>query len=232
MPAPTAVLLDALGTLVQLELPWPLLIETLRGRHGIEVGWEDAKRAVIAEMTYYKQHHDEGRDDESLAELRSRCAGVLRDNLPQVKELPEQALVDALIECLRFAAYPDVPGALAELRQMGLRLAVVSNWDCSLPDTLAQLGLAGLVDAIVVSAEVGARKPEPLIFRAALERVGAQPASALMVGDSPETDVEGARAAGIRPLLLDRGGIAADNGRMDRIFTLTDLPPLIDRALP
>lgn len=230
-PAPTAVLFDALGTLVELEPPWPRLIDSLRAHHGLDVSWEAAKQAMLAEMTYYKQHHDEGRDAASLLDLRGRCAQVVRESLPQTADLSDEQLIDALLESLRFAPYPEVAGVLAELRSMGLKLAVVSNWDCTLRDTLGELGISGLIDAIVVSAEVGARKPAAAIFEAALEALHASPDRALCVGDSPETDIAGAQAAGIQPLLLDRRGVDADRAQMDRIFSLADLPGLIaDRA--
>ena len=89
------------------------------------------------------------------------------------------------------------PGALEtvrRLRALGLALCVVSNWDCGLPEHLERLGIDL---AVVTSAEAGAEKPDPRIFRLALERLGVEPGRALHVGDSPE-DEEGARAAGMR----------------------------------
>ena len=77
-----AVLFDALGTLVELEPPWPLLRAALRRAHGIEIDEEQARQAMLAEMAYYRAHHMEGRDDASLADLRARCAAVLREQLP------------------------------------------------------------------------------------------------------------------------------------------------------
>jgi putative hydrolase of the HAD superfamily len=192
----------------------------------VESSWDDAKQAMLAEMTYYKQHHDEGRDAASLAELRRRCANVLRAKLPEVAKLSDADLTEALLASLRFAPYPDVPDALARLRALGARLAVVSNWDCSLGATLAELGIGGLVDEVVVSAEVGSRKPAARIFEEALDRVSATPQSAWLVGDSPETDIAGAIAVGIRPLLLDRMGRAPDSPGVTRVFTLADVPEL------
>lgn len=221
------MLFDALGTLVELQPPWPRLIDLLRMRHGLEVSWDAAKQAMLAEMSYYKQHHDEGHDEPSLADLRARCAGVIRDQLPQTIGLSDEQLVDTLLESLRFAPYPEVAGVLAELRSMGLKLAVVSNWDCTLRSTLGELGLAGLVDAVITSAEAGARKPAAAIFRAALDRLETSPDLALYVGDSPETDIAGAKGAGIRSILLDRRGVDADRAQMDRIFSLADLPGLL-----
>jgi putative hydrolase of the HAD superfamily len=221
-----AVLFDALGTLVQLEPPWPLLQEALLRRH-VEVSEQDAKRAMLSEMTYYKAHHHEGTDPDSLAELRRRCAAVLSEHLPQVAELPEADLVEALLASLRFIPYPDAAPALGRVRQLGVRAAVVSNWDVSLRAVLAEVGLGGLVDEIVVSAEVGAKKPDPLIVEAALRRLRCPAPQALMVGDSPETDVAAAQAAGVRPVLLDRTGTAADDSGVERIFTLEGLDELL-----
>jgi putative hydrolase of the HAD superfamily len=82
----------------------------------------------------------------------------------------------------------------------------VSNWDCSLSDVLARTGLGELLDGVVTSAEAGARKPDPGIFTVALGLAGCEAAQALHVGDTPDEDVAGARAAGVPVLFLDRGG--------------------------
>ncbi len=84
---------------------------------------------------------------------------------------------------------------------------IVSNWDVSLHAVLRDTGIAELVDAVLTSAQEGVAKPDPAIFARALERVGvSDPRSAVHVGDSVEFDVQGARAAGITPVLLDRAG--------------------------
>ncbi|KKK46782.1 hypothetical protein LCGC14_3161800, partial [marine sediment metagenome] len=206
-----AVLLDALGTLIELVRPWPLLRRTLHARHGIEIAEEQARDALRAEMAYYREHHLEGHDTRSLADLRRRSALVLRENLPEAGDLNVEEVTEVLLDSLRFTPFPDAAPALAELRALGMRLAVVSNWDCSLRGILAELGLAGAVDAIVVSAELGSCKPETHIFEAALEQVGCGAGETLFVGDQPETDIAGARAAGLRPVLVNRGALAADD---------------------
>ena len=97
-------------------------------------------------------------------------------------------------------AFEPIPGALemvAELRSRGLELAVVSNWDVGLAEHLERIGAASLFSAIVTSADAGAAKPDPAVFRLALERLAVEPDRALHVGDEPE-DEEGARAAGMR----------------------------------
>ena len=89
---------------------------------------------------------------------------------------------------------------------------VVSNWDASLPEVLERVGLGPCVDAVVSSAEVGAAKPAPAVFEAALERAAVGAAEALHVGDSLAEDVAGARAAGVAAVLLDREGTRGFDG--------------------
>jgi putative hydrolase of the HAD superfamily len=208
-----AVLLDALGTLLELEDPGPPLAAELE-RRGAPVTVSEARAAVLGEMTYYKAHHDEASDTARLTDLRRRCAEVLRDGLPPAAAaLGIDALTDALLGALRFRPYPEVPGTLAALRERGLKLVVVSNWDISLHEQLRATGLADLVDGAVSSAEVGAGKPHPGIYTRALELAGAAPGEALMVGDSPDTDVAGALALGMTAVLVDRwGGGTAPKG--------------------
>jgi putative hydrolase of the HAD superfamily len=125
-----------------------------------------------------------------------------------------------MMAAIRFRAYPDAAPALEALRARGLRLACVSNWDYALPEVLARCGLDGAFDAVVTSAGVGARKPDPRIFAAALAAVDCAPANALHVGDTPGEDIEGARAAGIPALLLDRdgGGDIASLAELERFL--------------
>jgi putative hydrolase of the HAD superfamily len=204
-----AVLLDALGTLVELERPWPHLVDELAAR-GVVVGEDRARAAMLAEMAYYRAHHDEAVDWEALKDLRRRCAAVVQEQLGTPLALDD--VLDALLGAIRFRPYPEVPDVLARLRRDGARLAVVSNWDVSLHDVLERTALRPLVDAVAISAELGVAKPDPAIFRAALERLGASAEVALHVGDSLEHDVAGARAAGIDAVLVTRNGAQAPEG--------------------
>jgi putative hydrolase of the HAD superfamily len=202
-----AVFLDALGTLVELQPPWV----SLRDRVPAEVSDERLVAALRAEMAYYREHAHEGRDEDSLADLRERCATLVS------RELGIPITADELVSAIRFSAYPDVVPALDALRGRGLRLIAVSNWDFSLARVLARCGLKGMLDGTVTSAEAGARKPDPAIFAVALELARCRPDEALHVGDTPEEDVAGARAAGIRPLLIDRDGGTGDVSSLTEI---------------
>jgi putative hydrolase of the HAD superfamily len=224
-----AVLFDALGTLVRLEPPWPLVAGVLGSRYGIEISEEEAREAMRTEMGYYLEHHTDGRDPESLAELRGRCASILGGALPQLAgRLNQEELTDVLLESLRFVPFPDAATALGSLRALDVRTAVVSNWDCSLGGLLGGLGLGGLLTRVVTSAEAGFRKPDPRIFDAALEALGCGPERVIFVGDSFDIDIAGGRAAGIRSVLIDRTSSSPQApGDVERIFTLDNLPALM-----
>ena len=214
-----AVLLDALGTLLRLQPPAPLLVAEL-ARRGVAVSEEEAGAGMRAEMTYYRANHDVARDRASLGALRRRCAAVLADALPSRARVED--IEDALMASLRFEPFDEVPAALTALRARGARLIVVSNWDVSLHDVLERTGLARLVDGALTSAEHGARKPDRSIFAAALALAGAAPAEALHAGDDLEADVAGARGAGIEPVYVARDGSQAPSG-VRTISTLAEL---------
>lgn len=220
-----AVLLDALGTLVALEPPAPLLRAAL-GRRSVEVGLQDAARAMQAEIALYRAEHHRAVDAPGLAAVRRACAAevqrVLRTRLDQDEAL---AVLD---EAIRFTAYPEVPTVLADLREAGCALVVCSNWDVSLHEVLDALGLRAMLDGVVTSAEVGSAKPAPAIFAAALALAGARSDEALHVGDDEATDVAGARAAGLAAVLVDRSAARA-GPRADGTVVVGDLSGL--RAL-
>jgi len=202
-----AVLLDALGTLVRLEPPAPRLRQALGCHAGIDVGEAAAARGFEAEIAFYMANHMRGGDVEGLERLRDDCAEVLHEALGIVG-LGRPAVRAAMLESLSFTAFADVVPALADLRGRGLRIVVVSNWDRSLPDALASAGIAELVDATVSSAEVGSAKPDPAPVFAGLELAGVGPDAALFAGDSPDSDLPAARAAGVRGVLVTRGAPA------------------------
>ena len=104
----------------------------------------------------------------------------------------------------RWRAYEDVVPALMRLKERGHCLGIISNWDQRLTGVLTGLGIAGLLDTIVSSAEVGLHKPDPRIFELACRRVGVEPREAVHVGDHHYADVLGASSVGMTPVLIDR----------------------------
>jgi len=108
------------------------------------------------------------------------------------------------------ALEPEADAGLRLARERGLRTAVISNSNGTVADILAHLGLAQHLDFIIDSSKVGVEKPDPRIFRLALERTGLAPEEAVYVGDLYSIDVVGARAAGLRAILMDPGACWGD----------------------
>ena len=216
MPPPyRACLIDALGTMVRLSPPWKRIDP--KAVEGIEP--DLVRRAFEAEMRHYAANADRGRDPESLAALRADCAALLSSRLGRPID------VATMMGAIHFDAYPDAAPALRAWRERGLRIVCVSNWDYELGDVLERIGLAELLDGVVTSAAAGARKPDPAIFEVGLRIAGCTAAQAIHIGDSDE-DVEGARAAGIEVIRIDRDGAA---GAAPDVSSLAEI---VDRGEP
>jgi putative hydrolase of the HAD superfamily len=133
------------------------------------------------------------------------------------------AVYDAFGEAARWRAYDDVAPAFRRLRDRGVKIGIISNWDTRLEGLLDGLGLGVLVDTVVSSAVVGLHKPDPRIFELACERLGVDPGRCAHVGDHYYSDVVGARAAGMRAVLIDRHGAGAAVEGVPLLSTLDDL---------
>jgi putative hydrolase of the HAD superfamily len=188
-----AITIDAFRTLVELADPVPALGHAL-ARRGHDRDPETTRRAFETEAAYYVQRAHEGSDPDSLLALRTDCARVFLEAADA--PLAAAQFVEDFIAALTFRAVPGAEPALQKLRAAGLALACVANWDVSLGDYLDRAGLARYFDAVVSAAEAGAQKPDPHIFRLALERLGVDPRRALHIGDDG-ADRDGARAAGL-----------------------------------
>lgn len=145
--------------------------------------------------------HPKGAQGWWLDFLRRLCQ---RLDLAEPSRFAAAELYERFARADAWQLYPDVLDTLETLRQRGLRLGVVSNWDERLPRLLERLGLAPFFDVVVTSSSVGVEKPNPRIFRHCLEHLGVEPEHALHVGDAPIDDVEGAMAAGMQAQRIDR----------------------------
>ncbi len=99
---------------------------------------------------------------------------------------------------------PDACRALRELRRMGFRLGIISNYDSRLVDLLADLGIHRHFEQVILSWHTGAAKPDPAIFQYAAAAMRLEAARCLHIGDSPAEDIVGAQRAGMPAVLLDR----------------------------
>lgn len=148
--------------------------------------------------------------------------------------------LDALVADLHTAsktytleAYDEVSDVLGELRRRGLTVAICSNWDWDIDRAVAAAGLDGATDVVVTSAQAGARKPNPRIFRHTLERCGVGPAETLFVGDTMYADVDGPLAYGMAAVHVWRDDMVGDPGPVPAgAVRVPDLRPVLDLAGP
>jgi putative hydrolase of the HAD superfamily len=189
-----AVTVDGFGTLLELENPVPRLVQALADR-GVRRSPAEVADAFAEEAAHYRPRAHLARDTAGLERLRRDCVRVFLGALEA--RLEPKVFVEPFMAALVFRPADGAVDAVATLRRHDLKLAVVSNWDCSLPERLGMLGLAESFGAIVSSAEAGVPKPDPQPFVLALERLGAPAGRALHIGDE-DVDEQGAAAAGMR----------------------------------
>jgi putative hydrolase of the HAD superfamily len=187
------VTVDAMGTLVELDEPVERLGNALR-KWKAERDTDTVAAAFKTEIAYYLENKLAARDAEALTELRRECARVFLDAADA--EIDPAEFAPAFVEAMVFRSLDGSVSALERLRAAGLVLACVSDWDVGLREQLEKSGLDHLFTLVLTSAEVGAEKPDPAIFAAALQRLGVEPARALHVGDD-DADRDGAAAAGL-----------------------------------
>ncbi len=220
--ATRAVFLDAGLTLLRAKPSLGGVYTLVTRTHGREVAPAEFDRA--AEAAFHAQaaeHRDAGeagmRTSEDLErESWRRHARRVMDGVPAMAGMDFEAWFEDLYRDFGsarvWAPFEDVVPALDLLQERGLRLAVVSNWDRRLHRILEDNGLHSRFEAVIVSSEIGWRKPHPEIFRRALAALDLPPGEVLHVGDSVGDDVAGARAAALRAALLDRRGAKPGDG--------------------
>ena len=172
-------------------------------------------------------------DHHIVSELRAWAPAFRRD--AWARALADQGIDDAAmaselgerfgVERRKLSApFPD-SSLLADLRDHKLVL-VTNGASCLQREKLEASGLGGHFDAVVVSGDIGAGKPDPSVFRHALDLVGADPEDAVMIGDTLERDIDGALAAGLRAVWINRSG-APGRADVTAITTLDELPALL-----
>jgi putative hydrolase of the HAD superfamily len=205
-----AVFLDVGNTLMQASPSWEHIYSMAFAEHGIEVDIEalrDALRKAYQHCGWGTEggfHPTEETSFQRTVEIDQMAISEL--GLGLMPESFFRRLSQLFMLTSSWHVFPDVPPALDALKARGLILGVVSNWIWSLPELLHSLELVAHFDFIAASARVGFEKPNPEIFRYALQQAGVDASEAIHVGDHVNADVVGARAVGISPVLIDRRG--------------------------
>lgn len=229
------IFFDAGNTLVSIDFDW---VSEELGARGVACEPEALRRAEAAARPRVSAGLAAHASKETLDAFRFYLGTVLAALEParRLGEARLEALTAELAPVLRAPGQtqrlwswviPGVPEALASLKAAGLQLAVVSNSDGSVEQSLVDQGLREPFEHVFDSFRVGHEKPDPRLFEHALEVCSADPGRTVHVGDLYVADVAGARAAGIHALLLDPWD---DWGEVD-CATIQDLTALCARLL-
>lgn len=226
MPSLRAVLLDAGGTLIHPDHTF--ILDRLAGE-GLRADRDDyrrARRQADEAVGDILRSDDPGSDETRMQAWFTTL--LLTLGLPEERlEAVGQAIRQRHAEAnLWVRPVPGTREMLEELRDVGLRLAVISNADGHVAEYLANAGLADVFELIIDSALEGVEKPDPAIFRTALERLDLAAGEVVYVGDTWPVDVVGARNAGIRPVYLAEAGRPIHDATDDviRIHSILELP--------
>jgi putative hydrolase of the HAD superfamily len=197
-----AVLFDVDFTLVR---PGPELgpegYVRVAQRHGVELDGSRYQEARERALVSLQRHPEFEHDEEIWIAFSERIVRGMGGNSDRARQIAVE-IEGAWERSENFALYEDALPVLEELRRHGLKIGLVSNGARDLREFVEHHGLE--VDAGVGSRAHGKVKPDPSIFRAVLEQLGIGAHEAVMVGDTLEDDIEGARAVGIRAFLIDR----------------------------
>jgi len=159
----------------------------------------DKARPMLPPETQYKQDMDEV-NTRFMIKIKATIANL---GLSPVDEIARR-LVESDFNPIQL--FPDVLPMLREVKALGFRLGIISNWDPALIKFCEKIGIRQYFDAIIASRALGHRKPEPEIFICALAAIGGEAEESVHVGDSPGSDAVGAMGVGMQSIVIDREG--------------------------
>ncbi len=224
-----AVFFDLYHTLISYDPPREESLSASLERRGLTRSPQQLRRPLIAADEYfYAQGSSRGMSGRSKAELVELWTNYHTVLLNEAGLEPEPALIEGLLGDLQQIKYEmvlfdDVLPAFTSLVERGLLLGLISNVDRDVTPILDQVGITAWLQVKMTSAEAGVTKPHPGIFQQAVAQAGLSNREVLYVGDQYQVDVLGARQAGLKGLLIDRGGYFDDVPDAEKIRGLAEL---------
>ncbi|MFA4945486.1 MAG: HAD-IA family hydrolase [Lentisphaeria bacterium] len=207
-----AITFDAGFTLLHPHPATGTLYAAAAARHGLELPAAEAEPRLLRAWNAARRSHAglvHGTDAESARHFWRKVIARMFDPPPAPSLLDRltRDLHDLFSDPATWRLDPAWESLHATLRARGLRIGLVSNWDVRLRPLLQGLGLERRFDAIAISAEQAAEKPDPALFHHARRALGvADPAACLHIGDTWNEDIVGATAAGLRAAWLNPNG--------------------------
>ena len=228
------VFLDAGETIIHPHPSFPELFSIVCRRHDVQVDAADVESVQerlaphlidLAEDTGVTQPSLD--PDDSLTFWTFLYRRFLEELGIDDERLPQE-LYNTFSDSTSYKVFDDVLPALKALEEEGYRLGLISNFEGWLENVLVEQELGETFDVSVISGLEGMEKPDPAIYRLAVERAGVEPGRAVHVGDSVKMDVEPATEVGMKAVLLDRVG-RYDGSKHLSIRSLEDLPSLVSK---
>ena len=228
-----AIFFDFYNTLCVWGAPLKVRLQKVAARHQVELNWD---RYEAARANLYPEASAADPSDYDILQVMRDIVDSYYEFIKALgaREHAEQMAWEllqsehSLFYATSATIYDDVVPILQYLQNEGFKLAIVSNWDTPLDPLTERLGIAPYFDVIVASHDslIRSSKPDPYIFNYTLAAVGVSAEEAVHIGDTYETDIIGAKNAGIRPILIDREG--TQTGRwQETIRSFTELPELL-----
>jgi len=228
-----AVFFDWFNTLALYDPPREELQSKALREFGINTSPEKIRPALlIADRNFFEENATfpiRQRSPEEQAKIYARYQQTLLTevgvNVPDDPDIFVKIMrkVQELYKDIRFVLFDDVLPTIKTLKGKNLTLGLLTNLDSDMKPVCRELGLEPYIDLIVTSGEAGADKPQPQIFRMALERAGVEASETVHVGDQYKLDVVGAMGVGINPILIDRYGLYHEVTDCPRIHNLAEL---------
>ena len=223
-----AIFFDWFNTLARFEPPRHELYSRILRQFEIELNQREIIRGILTADRYYFEENAKSpidkRSPEEQAEVYTYYTKMIlaEAGIEATPELPLKIVQMALQQFrgVSFALFDDVLPTLNTLKKLRLVLGLITNVAQDISPISHKLGLEPYLDFMVSSREVGADKPDPAIFLAALQRAGVEASEAIHVGDQYSLDVVGARGVGITPMFIDRYDLYPEVTDCPRIHTL------------
>jgi HAD superfamily hydrolase (TIGR01549 family) len=232
-----AIFFDWFNTLAHYDPPREELQSQALLEFGIEVPPQKIIPALaIADRDYFEENAISPvrqRQPEEQAQVYARYQQtILTEAGVKISQEPDLLVkimkkAQELAKGMRFVLFGDVLDTLKVLQERNLTLGILTNLDSDVQSICRELGLEPYIDFIVTSGEVGADKPKPPIFQAALEKASIAAVEALHVGDQYKVDIVGARGVGINPVLIDRNDLYPEISDCPRINNLSGLVKIL-----
>jgi len=226
-----AIFFDWFNTLASYEPAREKLHSQALKEYGFEVSPDRVLPAVLEGDAYFFEENTNSpmakRDPEEQAEILMRYQSIIvsKAGVKADRELVAKIMkkVGELFKGTRWILFDDALPILKELKQQNFIVGLLSNFDKDMKPIFRELSLEPYLDFAVTSKEVGADKPNPLIFQTALQRAGVDASEAIHIGDQYKIDVVGARGVGITPILIDRYNFWPEINDCPRIRSLSEL---------